>query len=126
MPPAYTLSDIDRERAQSSDALLERRGAHAEVCGSPRHASFIDNEGSKLLGQGLMGRLQLFQRCNHVGPAGELRTSAIRAEFALPREPEHDHAGQDAEHDLGHDHRYEVRRTATVFRPEEGAINEVA
>src|SRR6186713_2146355 len=77
--PPVSLSKIGRERAQSGDALLERWVAHAQLREAARRASLSDTEGSKLLGQGLMGCLQLFQRGNHVGTARELCTSAIRA-----------------------------------------------
>ena len=63
----------------------------------------VDAKGIQLVGQRFLDSLaQLLQGGNHFLPAGKLASTGISPEFPLPTEPEHDHAGQDSKHYLGH------------------------
>ena len=88
--------------------------AHEEPPETTDNTAFRDAERRELLRQRLMGALQPLERLNHVLATGELRTAPIRAELTLTREPRHDDAGEQPEHDLGEEHRDEVRRAAAV------------
>ena len=61
-----------------------------------------------------------------VSRPASVRAAGVGAELAMPREPHHDHAGENAEHQLRDDHGDEERRAVAALGLEHDAIDDVA
>src|SRR5437763_5302 len=93
---------------------------HAKINGDPRPKLWdvLAQSSSSII---RMTRVRLppayFSICTSTGnfSASAARASGIGAKRPIAREPGDDHARQDAEHDLTHDHRDEVARTGTAL-----------
>src|SRR3954470_3715919 len=104
-------------RAAPSTAALQRRDADLDgwVGGEELEhpGAAIDAEGFHLVGQtARLKAAEARQRGDHrLRGAEQTCRAGVGAKFALARKPGDDHRGEDAEHDLAHDHRNVEPRT---------------
>ena len=69
---------------------------------------------------------QAFERADHRVASGQLRAARVRTELTLPREPHHDHRGEDAEQDLRDEARDEEAGPRSALIAQQHAIDDEA
>ena len=101
----------------------------AEQGGNALLELFADAEGGQLtrqvLGQALL-LAQSLQRRDHVAVGGEAGAGRIGAVLPPAREPEHDHAGQEAQYQFRHDGHRVVTQSVTALGLEYHPVHGVA
>src|SRR3954466_7337709 len=117
---------VSARAAQGLDALFQWRMRHEQ----PRKAvsAARDAKGAHLRGQLrlFLSQFQSLQSGDHLFTSSERRTACVRAEFAQPAKPHHDDAGQDTEHQFGHDRSNPERRTVAAFGFENNLVDQIA
>src|SRR6187397_252141 len=110
---------------QCGNSLFERRMRHEELLPALRRAA-ADAEGRHLLRQRGRGvnALEGLEGTDHRRRTGQPGTTGVGAELTLAREPGHDHAREDAKHELRDDDRDHVARARAALVLEDDAVDD--
>ncbi len=109
---------------QCRDAFRQWRVAHEHAF----NAAAVNAERGELAGQftRFLRALQGLQGGDHVLTSGELRAAGVGAEFAITREPHHQHGSENRQGDLRYYLRDVIGRAVTAFGFKHDAVYHVA